>query len=269
MTKVASRRSAVTRRKTMKIRSITLLTMLCGFVWSTGARADDPPRVVFVVGEGEYRSEWSMTAMADLLERDYGFETTVLIDQRLQGGPGNNIEGLEALETADLAVFYLRFRQLPPEQLAMIATYIERGGPIVGFRTSTHAFDFPEDHPSAAQWNDFGAEVLGAPWKYHYGHDARTDVTIPDSVQNHPVVAGVEPEFSVRSWTYHVRDDFPPADATVLALGRPVRPDEGALGDETVNPIAWVRTGPGGGRSFPRRSRSILRTSPPRASRSP
>ena len=69
----------------MKIRSITLLSMLCGFVWSTGARADDPPSVVFVVGEGEYRSEWSMTAMADLLERDYGFETTVLIDQRLQG----------------------------------------------------------------------------------------------------------------------------------------------------------------------------------------
>ena len=135
----------------MKIRSITLLSMLCGFVWSTGARADDPPSVVFVVGEGEYRSEWSMTAMADLLERDYGFETTVLIDQRLQGGPGNNIEGLEALETADLAVFYLRFRQLPPEQLAMIATYVERGGPIVGFRTSTHAFDFPEDHPSAAR----------------------------------------------------------------------------------------------------------------------
>ena len=234
----------------MKIRSITLLTMLCGFVWSTGARADDPPSVVFVVGEGEYRSEWSMTAMADLLERDYGFETTVLIDQRLQGGPGNNIEGLEALETADLAVFYLRFRQLPPEQLAMIATYIERGGPIVGFRTSTHAFDFPEDHPSAAQWNAFGADVLGAPWKYHYGHDARTDVMIPESVSDHPVVSGVEPQFSVRSWTYHVRDDFPPADATVLAFGRPVRPDEGALGDETVNPIAWVRTGPGGGRTF-------------------
>ncbi len=229
----------------MKIRSMIVLIL----AFATTAVAG-PPSVVFVVGEGEYRSEWSMAALADLLERDHGFETTVLIDEKLHGGPGNDIQGLEALESADLAVFYLRFRQLPPEQLAMIADYVERGGAIVGFRTSTHAFDFPEDHPSAAQWNDFGADVLGAPWKYHYGHDARTDVTIPDSVRDHPVVAGVDPEFPVRSWTYHVRDDFPPTDATVLALGRPVRPEEGGLGDETVNPVAWTWTRPEGGRTF-------------------
>ena len=229
----------------MKIRS--MIVLILAFATTTMA---GPPSVVFVVGEGEYRSEWSMAALADLLERDHGFETTVLFDEKLHGGPGNDIQGLEALESADLAVFYLRFRQLPPEQLEMIAEYVERGGAIVGFRTSTHAFDYPEDHPSAARWNDFGADVLGAPWKYHYGHEARTEVTIPDSVRDHPVVADVGSEFPVRSWTYHVRDDFPPTDATVLALGRPVRPEEGGLGDETVNPVAWTWTRPEGGRTF-------------------
>ena len=56
--------------------------------------------------------------------------------------------------------------------------------------------------------------------------------------------------FRSRSWTYHVRDDFPPADAMVLAQGRPHRPDEGALGDETVNPVAWTWNRPDGGRTF-------------------
>ncbi|MEC8320184.1 MAG: hypothetical protein VX012_02155, partial [Planctomycetota bacterium] len=77
----------------------------------------DPPSVVFVVGEGEYRSEWSMRALADVLEEEYGFQTTFLLDERLHGGPGNDIDGLEALEDADLAILYLRFRQLPDAQL--------------------------------------------------------------------------------------------------------------------------------------------------------
>lgn len=86
----------------MKIRPVIVLALAL-----TAAAAAAPPHVVFVVGEGEYRSEWSMPALADLLEREHGFETTVLVDRRLNGGPGNDIEGLEALEDADLAVFYV------------------------------------------------------------------------------------------------------------------------------------------------------------------
>jgi len=88
----------------MKIRPVIVLALALTL---TAAAAAAPPHVVFVVGEGEYRSEWSMPALADLLEREHGFETTVLVDRRLNGGPGNDIEGLEALEDADLAVFYV------------------------------------------------------------------------------------------------------------------------------------------------------------------
>ena len=233
----------------MKIRPVIVLALTL-----TAAAVAAPPRpatphVVFVVGEGEYRSEWSMPALADLLEREHGFETTVLVDRRLNGGPGNDIEGLEALEDADLAVFYVRFRQLPQDQLDRIADFVEGGGAVVGFRTSTHAFDYPEDDPRAARWNDFGADVLGAPWKYHYGHDSRTAVTTARSTDE-TVLTGVPEDFGVRSWTYHVRDDFPPDDATVLALGRPIGPDDEAGDDETVNPLAWTWIRPDGGRTF-------------------
>lgn len=205
------------------------------------------PHLVFVVGEGEYRSEVTMPALAQVLKDHYDFRTTVLIDEAVHGGEGNSINGLEALETADLLVLYLRFRQLPDNQLALLQKYIDRGGPIVAFRTTTHAFNYDGDDPRAAKWNSFGARELGAPWIYHYGHGASTDAT---TVGEHPVLAGVKPEFHVRSWTYHVRPDYPPKDAKILVQGRPVLPEGERGGDETVNPIAWTHTHSGGGRVF-------------------
>ncbi len=205
------------------------------------------PHIVFVVGENEYRSEVTMPALAKVLEDHYDFRTTVLIDDVLQGGDENNINGLDALETADLLVLYLRFRQLPDDQLALLQKYIDSGGPILAFRTTTHAFAYEEEDERATKWNSFGARELGAPWIYHYGHGASTDATI---VGNHPILAGVSPTFHVRSWTYHVRPNYPPKDAQVLVQGRPVLPEGERGGDETVNPIAWTHTHSGGGRVF-------------------
>ncbi len=205
------------------------------------------PHLVFVVGENEYRSEVTMPALAQVLADHYGFRTTLLIDDVLQGGEANSINGLDALETADLLILYLRFRQLPDAQLALLQKYVDRGGPIVAFRTTTHAFAYEEEDPRAQWWNNFGARELGAPWIYHYGHGSSTDATI---VGNHPILTGVSPTFHVRSWTYHVRPDYPPKDAQVLVQGQPVLPEGERGGEETVNPIAWTHTHSGGGRVF-------------------
>ena len=205
------------------------------------------PHIVFVVGENEYRSEVTMPALSQMLADHYGFRTTVLIDDVLEGGEENSIKGLDALETADLLIMYVRFRQLPDAQLAQLQKYIDRGAPIVAFRTTTHAFDYDEDDPRATKWNNFGASELGAPWIYHYGHGASTDAT---TVGTHPILTGVAPEFHVRSWTYHVRPNYPPKDARILVQGRPVLPEGERGGDETVNPIAWTHTHSGGGRVF-------------------
>lgn len=239
----APRNAPVPWAKRLSIYLLCPLLALCIFTSIGYAQ----PHLVFVVGENEYRSEVTMPALAQVLADHYGFRTTLLIDDVLQGGEGNNINGLEALETADLLVLYLRFRQLPEPQLALLQKYIDRGGPIVAFRTTTHAFAYEEEDQQAIWWNNFGARELGAPWIYHYGHGASTDAT---SVGNHPILTGVSPAFHVRSWTYHVRPDYPPKDAQVLVQGRPVFPEGERGGAETVNPIAWTHTHSGGGRVF-------------------
>jgi hypothetical protein len=97
------------------------LVTLCTLTVNAGAAESplpsDPPHVVFVVGEGEYGSQESMPALANVLATQYGFRVRVLIDAELDAGPENSIDGLEALRDADLAIFYMRFLYLGDLQI--------------------------------------------------------------------------------------------------------------------------------------------------------
>ena len=144
---------------------------------------DKKPLVVFVTGDHEYSGEETLPIIAAELEKNYGMKTIVL-KAYPDHNSEKNIPGLEALEQADLAVFYLRWRQLPKDQLAYIEAYLKKGKPVMGFRTTTHAFNFPKGDESE-KWNAFGEFALNAPpgWggaaaHTHYGHKSSTDVTV-------------------------------------------------------------------------------------------
>ncbi|MBI3679119.1 MAG: hypothetical protein HY235_01740, partial [Acidobacteria bacterium] len=141
-----------------------------------------PKRIVFVCGDHEYSGEATLPLVAAELEKSYGFRCTVLKSVPDQNGE-TDIPGLEALAGADLAVFYLRWRRLPADQVAHIERYMKAGKPMFGFRTSSHAFRYPEGHP-LFRWNAWASEAFGAPpgWgadgHTHFGHQASTDVSI-------------------------------------------------------------------------------------------
>lgn len=209
-------------------------------------------RIVFICGEDEYESERTLPAVAEELRQRHGAEIMVLTAHPDPSSP-DDIPGLEALQEADLAVFYIRFRQLPEVQFAHIRAYLEAGKPVVGLRTSTHAFQYPEGHPLAA-WNDgFGIDVLGAPWICHFGHSSSTDVSVAWGADDHPVLSGVPTRFACRSWLYQVLP-YPPQGARILLEGHTVDPeDNGWSYTETtprVHPVAWTRTHAYGGRVF-------------------
>ena len=101
--------------------------------------------IVFLAGDHEYRSEETLPALARILAKHYGFKASVFITTDPKTGfiqPGSsNITGLEALKTADLLVIFLRFQDFPDDQMQHIVDYLNRGGPVVGLRTATHAFE--------------------------------------------------------------------------------------------------------------------------------
>jgi type 1 glutamine amidotransferase len=210
----------------------------------------EPPLVVFVVGDHEYSSEATLPLIARELERSYGIRTRVLTaypDHEAE----EDIPGLEILAEADLAVFYLRWRRLPAEQIAHIDRYLRSGRPVVGFRTTTHAFNYPADHP-LRRWNAFGQFALGSPpgWgngHTHYGAASSTDVRVAPGAAANPILRGIDSPFHVRSWLYHVLPDYPPADATPLLVGTAVNPNNPNAVD---NPVAWTWRNEWGGRVF-------------------
>src|SRR5262249_21500343 len=102
--------------------------------------------IVLISGDEEYRSEEALPQLGKILAKHHGFKCTVLFAIDPKDGTINpnvsNIPGLEALKSADLLVIFLRFRDLPDEQMKYLVDYIESGKPIVGLRTATHAFTF-------------------------------------------------------------------------------------------------------------------------------
>ncbi|MEY3894846.1 MAG: hypothetical protein RLZZ214_365, partial [Verrucomicrobiota bacterium] len=131
-------------------------------------------KIVLIAGDEEYRSEESCPMLAKILSQKYGFDCTVLFAINPDGGyidPNfqKNLPGTEALDSADLMIIGTRFRQLPDEQIARFATYLNAGKPVIGFRTATHAFSGPAK-TGDFKWAEFGLKILGEKWVNHHGN---------------------------------------------------------------------------------------------------
>ena len=198
------------------------------------------PLVVFVCGDHEYSGEETLPLLAAVLEKNYGFRTKILKSFPDQNAE-KNIPQLEILAKANLAVFFLRWRLLPAEQVAFIDAYVKSGKPIMGLRTSTHAFNYPKED-SLFNFNRFAERAFGAPpgWgafgHTHYGHKSSTDATVIASKKMHPILTGVDSNFHVRSWLYRVLPNYPVKGADWLIMGKSVNPDKPA----EDQPIAWT-----------------------------
>jgi len=229
------------------------MTSRRAFALAVGAALASPAskkRVVFVCGDHEYSGEATLPLLAGELEKNYGLTCAVVKSVPDQNGE-TDIPGLKALREADLAVFYLRWRRLPREQVEEIDRYVKSGKPVMGYRTSSHSFNYPPGH-ELAEWNRWGSEAFGSPpgWNAdghtHFGHDSSTDVSIAPGAAGNPLLGGVAAPFHVRSWLYRVRPKWPPSDATILLNGKAVNPNKPA----EENPVAWTWRNKSGGRVF-------------------
>lgn len=213
-------------------------------VVNTDDAKENRPHVVFIAADSEYRSEEILPMLGRILRERHGFRVTVLFavgdDGFIDPNALDNIPGLEVLEEADLLVMYAAFRTLPDDQLEHIRRYADSGRPLVGFRTSTISFRYPQGHRHHhmnAQWSH---RVFGQHWINHHGNANSTDVAFIDAMKDHPVLRGVEP-FHGRSWLYHV--DPLHDNARPVLIGRAVRGAEPG-GEHFGEPhsVAWLHT---------------------------
>lgn len=194
-----------------------------------------------------------MPMLARLAERELGVRTKVLFAQDSVGivNPNvtDNIPGLEALDSADMMVCFLRWRNLPDNQAKHILDFAESGKPMAGFRTSTHAFMYKDDSLRQHLNNDWPTAVFGQQWITHHGHfadghDPLTSVSLVDDAQS-PILNGVQ-AFDAYSWLYHVDGGKWTINPNTkhLLTGTSLRSnhqDNGRLDQFPLsNPVAWT-----------------------------
>ncbi len=210
--------------------------------------------VVLLAGDEEYRSEEAMPMLAKILSTHHGFDTTVLFSHDPDGtiNPNNTatLGKPDALDTADVIVMSLRFRNWPDEAMRHFDAAMQRGVPVIGLRTSTHAFKLAA--PSTfQQYNDFGKNTLGEKWVSHWGaHKSEATRAVIEAANfNHPLLHGVVDIFGDTD----VYEANPPADATILLRGQVLagmtpnsapaarEKSAGRPINDPMMPIAWTR----------------------------
>jgi len=216
-------------------------------------------RIVFLAGDEEYRSEEGLPMLAKILAVRHGFNCTVLFtinsDGFIDPDCQTNLPGIEALDTADLCIMQLRFRELPDAQMKHFVDYVNSGKPIIALRTSTHAFAYTRntnspyarfDWSSRAWPGGFGRQVLGETWINHHGEHGKESTLgiFNEAMANHPILRGPE-DLWWPSDVYAVKRL--PSDAQILVYGEvlsgmnPTDPPVAGPKNKPLTPIVWIR----------------------------
>ena len=213
--------------------------------------------IVFIATDHEYRGEESLPALARILAKRYGFKCTVIwaLDENDHIFPGgSNLRGLKALKKADLMVIFTRFSSFIDEEMQHIDDYLERGGPVIGLRTATHAFrnkdsknwshyGFNYEGENKAWHGGFGELILGETWVGHYGknHQQASRLILEDNQKSHPILRGVKDAWA-QCGGYKAYPEN--TNGIVLARGQILNGMTSDSEPDTTKeqmPVAWIR----------------------------
>jgi type 1 glutamine amidotransferase len=253
----------------LDLKSFAAICAVLNFVWLASVSANEwveyegkegpgaGKHIVLISGDEEYRSEEALPMLAKILAVRHGFRCTVLFSINPADGtidPTNqtNIPGFEKVADADLVVLFLRFRELPDEQMKHFVDYVNSGKPVLALRTSTHAFEYERkpDSPYAKygmrsrEWEGgFGQQVLGETWVSHHGDHGKESARglVNGMFVDHPVLRGVTDIWGPTD-VYGVQH-LPP-DAKVLVYGQVLtgmRPNDPPNFKKSIMPMIWQR----------------------------
>src|SRR5688572_22412298 len=166
------------------------IRFVCLVLLSATIHAAEPakkPTIVLISGEYEYFSTNTLPAFKQFLESNYALNC-VYLERK-----GEQIPGLDALQNADLSIFYIRRMTLPEDQLAQIKKYVDSGKPLIGLRTASHAFE---------NWKEFDNVVLGGNYQGHHGNALLATARIHPDAASHPILKNVPKEFATAGSLY-------------------------------------------------------------------
>ena len=177
-------------------------------------------KLCMVSGSFEYESESSLTIFRDYVEREHPVRAELIVYRS-----EDDHQSLSAIEGTDVLLVFTRRLNTDGEELERFKAYCAAGGPIVGVRTASHAFQ---------NWLAFDGEVLGGNYQMHWRHGPRARARFEPGSEGHPLLEGVAELSSAGS----------------LYRNTPIAPDTSLLmsasTDEHDEPVTWTRNHAGG-----------------------
>ena len=199
----------------MKIRFIFWLTLLVLISFVDAAAL----KIHIISGAKEYQSEASMKSFSAWMGKHYDVKFTAS-----WGHDGiEKLPNLGALKNADVMFVFARRMKLVEPQMKLIRAHWEKGKPIVGVRTASHAFQKADNEI-------FDRKVMGG---NYLGHFSNEPLKVINVVKAHPVLRGVRPFGSSKLYKAG------PLAKTATLL------QQGDIGKDK-QAITWVNTWKGG-----------------------
>jgi type 1 glutamine amidotransferase len=223
---------------------VTLAIFMFSIFILNGCTQKAPLNVVFISGSNEYVSHITLKKYQQYLEDN--FENLQITFLQASGEINkkdeySELDGLEALDKADLVLIYTRRTTIKGEQIEKIKSYVNSGRPIVALRTASHGFQ---------NWLEFDHLVLGGNYQGHYpgspearevGDDGMhypvgmpkgpvLEVKINPENADHPVLEGIK-NFTSK---YSLYRTSPVADDVKVLM-------TGTIPDHDPEPVVWTR----------------------------
>ena len=214
----------------MKKPILYLLTFFFASALYVEAQEPKGPNILFMIGEREYFTDKSLNAFYQDQLKPLGYRATFIKAVSNEGEGRNDFPGLvEALKKADLLFVSVRRRAPKKAQLEALRQYLDSGKPLIGIRTTSHAFSL-RGKPSpegCEQWETFDPDVIGGNYNGHFGDTSFKVVTGPN--KDHPILKGVNLTQSARLYR-----------SAPLKKGTTTLLSSVAEKDQPSEPLAWT-----------------------------
>jgi len=199
----------------MKTRFILWLTLFALASFADAAAL----KIHIISGAKEYQSEASMKGFSAWMEKHYDVKFTAS-----WGHDGiDKLPNIEALAQADVMLVFARRMKLVEPQMKIIRAHWEKGRPILGVRTASHAFQKADNEI-------FDRQVMGGNYQGHFSDEL---VKVTHLLKDHPVLRGVKVFPSGKLYKAG------PLAKTAVVL------QQGDIGTDKQN-VTWVNTWKGG-----------------------
>ncbi len=202
---------------------------------------DKRKHIAMVIAEDEYQTEESLTAFATKYLRK-NFRLTVIHGSKTVR---NDIIGVEKIADADLLILSVRRRTLPFSQLQQVRDFEASGKPMIGIRTSSHAFCLRKKQAPAglAEWKELDEDVWGGNYSGHTPNGTRYTLSPTLAAERLAFLKEIDASKIVGHMSLYKNNDLGKSTTNLFWGHSQSDPQE-------TQPVAWLNKRANGGQSF-------------------